>query len=274
MWCASRGYSAGRFESLSAAREVESVEDDGRTAVRGKGVWAKLVWRITCIHESKRMVRIAMKCLGCVLSIAVLLSTTSSARAQQQIAASTRPTPASPASGNPAAVAGDVPPVMSSMSRFALGSADVIRVNVWKNAELSQTVTVGPDGFVSLPLIGDVHVSGMTANELGKSLVERFSTFIVNPQVTVSVVDVRSRQVYVLGQVAKPGGYPLVAPITVLQLISEAGGLGTYAHRKGIFLLRTVDGVSTKIKFNYDDVIRGNSKQSIELQPGDTVVIP
>jgi len=162
----------------------------------------------------------------------------------------------------------------SPTSQFVLGSADIIRVNVWKNVELSQTVTVGPDGFVSLPLLGDVRVAGMTANQLGVSLTAKLNSYIVNPQVTVSVVDIRSRQVYVLGQVGKPGGYPLIAPINVLQLIAQAGGLSNYANRKGITILRPKPNGTQKISFNYNNVVHGDGKQNISLQPGDTVVVP
>jgi polysaccharide export outer membrane protein len=159
-------------------------------------------------------------------------------------------------------------------SQFTLGSADVIRVNVWKNTDLSQTVTIGPDGFVSLPLLGDVHAAGMTANQLAQDLSSRLSTYVVNAQVTVSVVDIRSRQVYVTGQVGKPGGYPLIAPITVLQLIAQAGGLSTFANRKGIFILRGSKGELQRLKFNYVSAIHGDEKQNITLQPGDTVIVP
>jgi polysaccharide export outer membrane protein len=159
-------------------------------------------------------------------------------------------------------------------SQFTLGAADVIRVNVWKNADLSQTVTVGPDGFVSLPLLGDVHVAGMTANQLAQILSTRLSTYVVSAQVTVSVVDIRSRQVYVMGQVGKAGGYPLIAPMTVLQLIAQAGGLNTYANRKGIIILRAANGTSQKLSFNYTNAIHGDGKQNISLQPGDTVIVP
>jgi polysaccharide export outer membrane protein len=159
-------------------------------------------------------------------------------------------------------------------SQFILGAADVIHVNVWKNAELSQTVTVGPDGFVSLPLLGEVQVGGMTANQLGQALASRLSAFMVSPQVTVSVVDIRSRQVYILGQVTKPGGFPLIAPINVLQLIAEAGGLTAYANRKGIVILRLNHEGTKKIGFNYNNVVHGDGKQNIDLQPGDTVIVP
>jgi polysaccharide export outer membrane protein len=159
-------------------------------------------------------------------------------------------------------------------SQFTLGAADVIRVNVWKNADLSQTVTVGPDGFVSLPLLGDVRAAGMTANQLAQDLSSRLSSYVVSAQVTVSVVDIRSRQVYVTGQVGKPGGYPLIAPISVLQLIAQAGGLNTFANRKGIFILRASKGDLQRLKFNYNSAIHGDVNQNISLQPGDTVIVP
>jgi polysaccharide export outer membrane protein len=159
-------------------------------------------------------------------------------------------------------------------SQFVLGAADIIHVNVWKNTELSQTVTVDPNGFISLPLLGDVQVAGMTANELGRALTAKLNSFLMNPLVTVSVVDIRSRQVYVLGQVNKPGGYSLIAPIKVLQLIAQAGGLSNYANRKSIVILRSSPSGTTRLSFNYNTVIHGDSKQNIDLQPGDTVIVP
>jgi polysaccharide biosynthesis/export protein len=168
--------------------------------------------------------------------------------------------------------AGKIPE--SAASQFTLGPSDVVHVNVWKNSELSQTVTVGPDGFISLPLLNDIHVAGMTANELARVLNIKLNDYIVNPQVTVSVVDIRSRQVYVLGQVGKPGSYPLVGPVNVLQLIAQAGGLSAYANRKGITVLRASKGGTEKIRFNYNNVVHGDGKQNVFLQPGDTVVVP
>jgi polysaccharide export outer membrane protein len=145
---------------------------------------------------------------------------------------------------------------------------------VWKNADLSQTVTIGPDGFVSLPLLGDVHVAGMTANQFSQDLKSRLSSYVVDAQVTVSIVDIRSRQVYVTGQVGKPGGYPLIVPISALQLIAQAGGLNTFANRKDIVILRDSGGHVERLKFNYNSAVRGDPKQNISLQPGDTVIVP
>jgi polysaccharide export outer membrane protein len=159
-------------------------------------------------------------------------------------------------------------------SQYALGAADVIHVSVWKSSDLSQTVTVGPDGFVSLPLLGDVHVAGLTTNQLAQDLSSKLSSYVVSAQVTVSVIEIRSRQVFVTGQVGKPGAYSLIAPITVLQLIAQAGGLTTFANRKSILILRTANSQIQRLRFNYTSALRGDMKQNINLQPGDTVIIP
>jgi polysaccharide export outer membrane protein len=189
--------------------------------------------------------------------------------AQALISAGTKTTPAEEAS-HTAAVAG----IVTASSRYALGAADVIRVNVWKNNDLSQTVTIGPDGFISLPLLGDVHAAGLTADQLAKDLISKLTSYVVNAQVTVSVVEIRSRQVFITGQIGKPGAYPLIVPITVLQLIAQAGGLNTFASRKGIFILRGTTGNVQRLKFNYTGAIHGDVRQNINLQPGDTVIIP
>jgi len=160
------------------------------------------------------------------------------------------------------------------ISQYTVGVADVLHVSVWKNSDLSQTVTVGPDGFVSLPLLGDVKVAGMTTNQLSIVLSSTLSAYMVNPEVTVSVVEIHSRQVYLMGQVAKPGGFPLIGPMTVLQLIAQAGGLTPFAKRKGIYILRRANGQTEKLPFNYNDTVRGKGNDNISLQPGDTVFVP
>lgn len=174
----------------------------------------------------------------------------------------------------------DIPPADTSShgpllrSQYALGPADVIHVNVWKSAELSQTVTVAPDGFVSLPLLGDVHVAGLTTSDLAQELATKMNAYVVNAQVSVSIVEIRSRQVFITGQVGKPGAYALISPVTVLQLIAQAGGLNTFANRKGIFILRSANTHAQKLPFNYTNALRGDMTQNVALQPGDTVIIP
>lgn len=191
----------------------------------------------------------------------------------QNLAASPQPNVAHlpdslPASSNTALSAS------ATASQFVLGTADVIKINVWKNADLSQTVTIGPDGFISLPLLGDVHVAGMTPNQLAQDLNSRLSSYVVNALVTVGIVEIRSRQVYVTGEVGKPGGYPLIVPISALQLIAQAGGLNTFANRKNILILRSSGGHLERLKFNYNSAVRGDPKQNINLQAGDTVIVP
>jgi polysaccharide export outer membrane protein len=213
---------------------------------------------------------------GAVLML--LLASSSVAATAQQIAASdAKGVHAGPGSSTEAtnrADLGSTREVAGHTPQFTIGVADVIRVNVWKNADLSQTVTVDPDGFVSLPLLGDVNVVGMNTNQLAVLLTAKYASYVVTPQVTVSVVDIRSREVFVMGQVSKAGSYPLRAPTTVLQLIAQAGGLTTYAKRKSIYVLRAGNGHSEKILFNYVKVTRGDSRQNIMLEPGDTVIVP
>ncbi len=206
------------------------------------------------------------------LGVSVLLIA-SSTNSYGQNVATAQPDSARVLADTPTSI-NSIPNASAATSQLILGPADVIRINVWKNTDLSQTVTVGPDGFISLPLLGDVHVSGMTANQLAQDLKSKLASYVVNSQVTVSVVDIRSRQVYLTGQVGKPGGYPLIAPITVLQLIAQAGGLNTFANRKEIVILRNVGGNVQRLKFNYNNAVHGDPKQSISLQPGDTVIVP
>ncbi|MBW4028557.1 MAG: hypothetical protein HIU93_14360 [Acidobacteria bacterium] len=160
-----------------------------------------------------------------------------------------------------------------STSQYPLGVADVLHISVWKNPDLSQSVTVGPDGFVSLSLLGDVQVVGLTTSELSALLTKRLSAFILTPQVTVSVVEIHSRQIYILGQVGKPGGYSLLGKMSVLQMIAQAGGLSTFAHRRGIYILRPNRDSVKKLPYNYSDVMHGKG-ENFDLQPGDTIVVP
>ena len=167
------------------------------------------------------------------------------------------------------------PGQIATPSDFVIGESDVLNVNVWKEPEISQTVVVRPDGKISLPLIGEVLVSGLTPVQTQTLLANKLQSILTNPQVTVTVTEIRSRVVFITGEVVKPGAYPLLVPTTILQLISNASGLGQFANKKGIFVLRTVDGKQQKFPFNYSQVIKGEKQeQNILLHPGDTVVVP
>jgi polysaccharide biosynthesis/export protein len=154
---------------------------------------------------------------------------------------------------------------------YLIGEADLLRINVYKEAELSQTAIVRPDGMISLAFVNDVKASGKTPLQVQQELTESLKPYLVDPQVTVTVVDVRSKSVYVTGAVQRPDAYPLLTPMTVLQILAKAGGTTIYANRKGIFVLRNQD----KIPFPYNDLMKGKkSAKDIQLQPGDTVVVP
>jgi polysaccharide export outer membrane protein len=147
-------------------------------------------------------------------------------------------------------------------------------VIVWREKELSAEVVVRPDGKISLPLLNDVHAAGLTPEALAEIVEKAATKFVKDSDATVIVKEIRSRKVFVLGEVAKPGVFPLTSETTVLQLIASVGGLLEYADRKNILILRVENGRERRLKFNYNDVIAGkNLQQNILLQPGDTVLV-
>jgi polysaccharide export outer membrane protein len=156
---------------------------------------------------------------------------------------------------------------------YVVGEGDVLLINVWKEPEVSEKAVVRPDGKISLPLVGEVTVSGLTPIEIEVLLVGALKAILKNPQVTVTVEDIRSKTVYLTGDVAKPGSYPLLTPMTIMQLIATAGGL-RFSKGKHIYILRTENGRQTRYRFNYQDYLRGrNGAQDIALRSGDSVVV-
>ena len=160
-------------------------------------------------------------------------------------------------------------------ANYKIGPQDVLRIDVWKEAEISRSVPVRPDGKISLPLLNDVQASGLTAMELANSITEGLKKFINAPQVTVSVSEINSRRVYVTGEVTRPGAYPLLPEMTVLQALTSASGFTQFARTKKVYVLRNAGGKQVKYPFNYNDVINGKRPEdNITLQPGDTIVVP
>ena len=158
---------------------------------------------------------------------------------------------------------------------YRVGSGDVIKITVWKEPEISSTVVVRPDGKISLPLINDLYVDGKTPMELQQIVGEKLAPFVNSPSVTVTVQEIRSKKIYVIGEVSQTGAYQITQPTTVLQILTEAGGLLPFAKQKNIYVLRTANGRQEKFSFNYKDVLKGkNVEQNIILVPGDTVVVP
>jgi polysaccharide export outer membrane protein len=158
---------------------------------------------------------------------------------------------------------------------YKIGPQDVLRIDVWKETEISRSVPVRPDGKISLPLLNDVQAAGLTAMELANVITEGLKKFINSPQVTVSVSEINSRRVYVTGEVNGPGAYPLLPNMTVLQALTGARGFTQFARTKKIYVLRSEGGKQVKHPFNYNEVVKGtHGEDNIVLQPGDTIVVP
>ena len=126
-----------------------------------------------------------------------------------------------------------------------------------------------------MPLLNDVKVAGLTPTQLAAQITESLKKFVTNPQVTVIVTQINSQRVYVLGEVGRPGAYPMLPGMTILQALSSAGGFTQFAKMKNIYLMREVDGKQEKYPFNYKEVIAGrHSEQNLSLKAGDTIVVP
>ena len=156
---------------------------------------------------------------------------------------------------------------------YHIGPQDVVQIDVWKEAEISRTIPVRPDGKISLPLLNDVQAAGLTAMQLAGNIREGLTKYLNNPQVTVTVTQINSRRVFVTGEVVRSGALPLLPSMTVLQALSSAGGFTQFAKEKGIYILRNEDGKQVKHPYNYKDVLKGK-KEDILLQPGDVIVVP
>jgi polysaccharide biosynthesis/export protein len=181
----------------------------------------------------------------------------------------------SPDNSKPTAAAQASGQVAANDAQYKIGPQDVLRIDVWKEPEISRTAPVRPDGRISLPLINDVQAAGLTATQLAAVIADGLRKYITNPQVTIGVTEINSRRVYVTGEVTRPGAFPLLPNMTVLQALSSSGGFTQFAKLKSIYVLRTEDGKQVKHPFNYKEVVSGKkSELNIPLQPGDVIVVP
>lgn len=160
------------------------------------------------------------------------------------------------------------------MTKFVIGVGDILSVTFWREQGMSGDVVVRPDGMISLPLLNDVQALGQTPEQLAQTLKTAAVKFVDDPDVTVTVKEIHSRKVFLIGQVTTPGAVPLQGDMNVLQLIAVGGGLLEYADKKDIVIIRSVNQQEIRFRFNYDEVLKGkNRKQNILLEPGDTVVV-
>lgn len=165
-------------------------------------------------------------------------------------------------------------PAVSIDSEYTIGADDVLRISVWKEPDLTETLPVRPDGKISMPLLNDVQAAGMTPLQLKDSITEKLKKYISDPRVTVVVTAMNSRRIFVTGEVTHSGPMALLPHMTVLQALAQAG-FTQFANLKSIYLLRTENGRQVKLPFNYKEVVKGNHpEQNIPLKPGDTVVVP
>jgi polysaccharide export outer membrane protein len=159
---------------------------------------------------------------------------------------------------------------------YAIGIGDVLEISVWKNADLSATVPVRPDGRISVPLLGDVQAAGMTPLALRQTLTEGYKEFVTAPGVSVVIKEINSQKVFVTGEVAHPGAFDLRPRTKVMQVLALAGGLTAYAKGRVIVLRDSRDGKGDKrYEVRLDAIVSGKRPgDNLVLQPGDTLVVP
>ncbi len=168
---------------------------------------------------------------------------------------------------------GDAPAVDES---YTVGPGDVLEISLWKDESLSRVVSVLPDGNISFPLMGAVHVDGKTVSQIREMVAEQIGRYVPEPVVAVSIQQVNSLIIYIIGRVNRPGNYPLRQNVDVLQALTMAGGLTPFAEEKNIKVFRkTADGGTEIFAFNYKEVTRGeNMDQNVALERGDIIVVP
>jgi polysaccharide export outer membrane protein len=163
----------------------------------------------------------------------------------------------------------------SASPSYRIGSDDVLNIYVWKEPELTQDTTVMSDGRISFPLIGEVMAQGQTVTQLRETITEKLRKFVTSPEITVIVRESRSRRIYTIGKLTRPGPYPLDPNMTVLQALATAGGFTEWADTKNILIVRKEGEKEIQLHFNYDAYIYGDKTQKdIVLKPQDTIVVP
>jgi polysaccharide export outer membrane protein len=166
----------------------------------------------------------------------------------------------------------DRPDAPAPPAGYVIGLGDVLRITVWKEPDLTGEATVRPDGMITVPLLGDVPAAGRRPNELAAGLVADLQRYVESPRVTVSVIQATSARIYVVGQMLRPGEFPLAGRMTVLKALALAGGFKEFARPESIVIVREDQ---TVIPFNYKRVADGKDvSQNVLLAAGDTIVVP
>ena len=204
---------------------------------------------------------------------AILLIGTALIPAWMSVAQS--PAPAQAAAPTVAPTVATVAPLAAAQGdAYVIGGNDVLDVTVWKDPTLSGNILVRADGMISMPLVGDVKAAGLTPLHLASQISEQLKKYVQDPVVSVVVVAIHSKVIYMIGEVSKPGPLDMTPDMTMLEAISSAGGLTEFAKRKKIYILRDQGGKRTRIPVQYKQALNGNRALDLPLYPGDTIVVP
>jgi polysaccharide export outer membrane protein len=158
---------------------------------------------------------------------------------------------------------------------YTINPGDVLEISVWKEEELQREIRVLPDGHISFPLAGVIEVSGLKLTQVKEKLVEKLSEYISDPVVNISVKSVEGNIVYVIGQVQRPGQFPMYQPLDVMQVLSLAGGLTAFAKANDILILRRTEKGPEAIEFEYGELEDGDDLDTnVVLKSGDVIVVP
>ena len=202
-----------------------------------------------------------------VLLIGTALFAATQSQSQQQTTPE-KPSDAPKTLPNSTGTNGAAPPVDNK--NYVIGPEDVISINVFHEQELTRAESVRPDGKITMPLIGDMQAEGLTPERLKKQMTQALSTYINNPDVTITIMAVNSKRYTISGEVTRPGQVALVLPTHVFDALSNVG-FRDFANKKKIVIIRG----NQRIKFNYNDVLHGKHlEQNILLEPGDTIYVP
>jgi len=161
----------------------------------------------------------------------------------------------------------------SAQAGYLIGPSDQLEISVWGEEGLSRSVSVRSDGFISLPLIGDIAASGKTPPQLQKDIEASLTKYVKDPRCAVIVLEPRSKRFYIEGQINSPGQFLLDSALTFTQAISMAGGFTEWADKSSIIILRTEDGKAVRIEVNFKKIIQGKMAD-IPIRPGDTIIVP
>jgi polysaccharide export outer membrane protein len=159
-------------------------------------------------------------------------------------------------------------------SEYRIGREDVLEVAVWREPELSRTMPVRPDGKIAMPLVGEIEAAGLTPAELQEKLKQGLSPYVKDVAVTVMVREVNGPRFYVLGEVPRPGGFPLRGTLTVTQALALAGGKGEFASNDVVWVRQRTDGNTERVRLSYSELVEGEAKGPLWLAPGDVIFIP